>query len=221
MAAPKTWPIARKATQFVLRPEGSHSYEFGMPLGLVLREMLSLVNNAREAKYLLRENDIKVDGKRVIEPSRIVGFMDVLEIPVVGSYRVSINKNGKLELKQIPAAESKYKICKVNGKKSLRKNQTAIYLHDGKSIVGKTDFRVGDSALYDFGSKTVERLELKEKASVILTGGKHIGYVGNIVKIIPTKVEEDKVVVKTKDEEFVTLKKFVFVIGKEKPQIAV
>ncbi len=220
MAAPKKWPLSRKGIKFIARPKpGSHKLEVGMPLGVVLREIFRIAPNMREIKYALRTKDIKIDGRKVIEPSRIIGFMDILEIPGAGSFRVIIDCKGFLKFASVPEKEAGFKICKITGKNTLPKNETAIHLHDGKTIIAKSDFKAGDSVVYHLENKKTDRLELKEGASIILTGGRHIGYIGNIVKIEPTKTSDDKVVVKTKDSEFVTLKKYVFVIGKDKPMI--
>ena len=45
---PKSWPVPRKGTAYVIRP--SFSPHKGLPLLVVLRDMLDVVKNRKEVK---------------------------------------------------------------------------------------------------------------------------------------------------------------------------
>jgi small subunit ribosomal protein S4e len=78
-AAPRTWPLPRKGTKWVLRPgPGPHPQEECLPLGLALRDILHITASARESRILLREGKVRIDGKVVKDPARGVGLMDVV-----------------------------------------------------------------------------------------------------------------------------------------------
>ena len=64
IAAPKTWPILRKAGAFVTRPRpNGHALAFTLPMSVVLRDILSLVDTSKQAKIAMREHEISVNGK--------------------------------------------------------------------------------------------------------------------------------------------------------------
>ena len=52
--APKSWPVPRKSNVWVTSPNpGPHSLDGCMPLSVVLRDMLKVVDTAAEAKKVL------------------------------------------------------------------------------------------------------------------------------------------------------------------------
>src|SRR5437868_2925966 len=81
IVAPKTWPILRKTTTFIARPKpNGQKLELTMPVVLVMREMLGLVQTAAQARRILRSQPVTVNGKRVYDTDSTVGFMDLLAI---------------------------------------------------------------------------------------------------------------------------------------------
>ncbi len=213
---PRTWQLSRKRFTFVSRPDpGAHRFEMGLPISIVLRDLLKLGRNQREIKYILSNKEILVDGKRQKEPNFIVGLMDVISIPELKkSFRIMLNENGKLCV--VNAHESNLKICRITGKKTLKGKKQALYFHDGKTSVVEGDYNVSDSVIMEIGAGIKKNLPLKEGAEILLTGGNHMGEIGEIMKIVRYKAKDDGIVVKTNDEEFMTLKKYAFVIGEIK-----
>ena len=64
MEMPRTWQMTRKTDIWVQKPNPSgHSIEMCMPLGVVLRDVLGLAHNMREAKRILHSRKVSVDGK--------------------------------------------------------------------------------------------------------------------------------------------------------------
>ena len=52
--APKTWPIHPKEDTWTVKPSaGSHSIENSLSLTLVIRDILKLADNSREAKRII------------------------------------------------------------------------------------------------------------------------------------------------------------------------
>lgn len=224
IAAPRSWRIKRKKLVYITRPNpGAHSFDRGMPLNVVLKEVLGIAESTKEVKSIMNSKKIFVDGKFVYDHRFIVGFMDVLEIRSLDKhYRVLFNTRGQLIFTEISPGEADIKVCRVERKKIISRGESRLYLHDGKTVVFDSPCSVGDSLLIDIRTKKPkQRLELKQGASVLLTGGKHKGYVGNIVQIIARKLQDDKVVVRTPKGEFKTSKKYAFVIGDDKPIINV
>ncbi|HNR58014.1 MAG TPA: 30S ribosomal protein S4e, partial [Methanothrix sp.] len=54
VASPRSWPIARKIHTWVAKSKpGPHSEKGSIPLVIVIRDLLGLVDNSREAKRVL------------------------------------------------------------------------------------------------------------------------------------------------------------------------
>ena len=216
---PKTWDIKKKEIKYIKRPNpGAHSFNNGMALSTFLKEVMKIAKTEREVRNILTKSELIVDGKRRKDPKHVVGFLDVISIPLTKDiFRVILNKKGKLDYTKIDDKESKLKICKVIGKRSTKKG-LQINLSDGKNIFSdKKDIKVGDSILIDFEKKEIkERLELKKDSLVILNKGKHIGKIVNVQEI-----KDNQMKCKGKDEVFETSKKYAFVVGKDKPLIKI
>ena len=61
ISAPKTWKINRQENTFVIRPTASgHQLGSGLPLGVILRDFLKLVNTTSEVKKLLASDELEV-----------------------------------------------------------------------------------------------------------------------------------------------------------------
>ena len=53
---PKSWPITRKGTKYLVRPNSDiHS---GIPILIILRDMLKIAQNRREVKRAIHEKNI-------------------------------------------------------------------------------------------------------------------------------------------------------------------
>ena len=83
-------------------------------------------------------------------------------------------------------------------------------------LVEKDSYKVGDTILIEMPSqKIVDHFKLEKGSSILLTSGKYVGSVG-----ILKEIDQKKIVYKSSsNEEHITLKKYVYVIGKDKPAI--
>jgi small subunit ribosomal protein S4e len=217
LTVPVSWPIKRKGQTFVIRPFPGKAFETGMPLSLVLKDMLSYCKTSKEVKALLRDKEIMIDGKRRKEEKYLVGLMDVLSIPLTKEYfRMEINKNKRLELVKIDAEEAGLKILKIIGKTTIKKGFTQLNFFDGRNLTLKGDkYKIGDSVVVKIPTQEItEHLTFEKGSYAYVTEGGHTGYHGLIEEIIDGSVK-----IKSGDVVFITPKKTVFVIGKNKPLI--
>lgn len=221
--APKSWPIHPKEDTWTVKPSaGPHSIEDALPLTLIIRDILGLADNSREAKRIINSGNVIIDGNVVKDYKFPVGFMDVIEIPKTGeSYRVLLDNKGRLQLKEIDNADSK--LCKIVNKTTIKGGKIQLNLHDGKNIiVDETELNVGDVISISAPEQDIkESLPLKVGATVLVTGGKHTGELGKVSEIIINKSSNPNTIVieNSAKDEFLTLKDYAFVVGTDSPII--
>ena len=225
IAAPKTWPVARKISKFITKPNpGKHKLSHSIALAVVFRELLHLAKSTREIKYMLNNQEILVDAKRVKDHRYMMGLMDILSIPKLNKhYRILLNTKGRLQLIEIDDKKAKLKPCKVAAKK-LYKGKIQLSLFDGRTILtDKNDIKVDDTVVIELPSqKIIGHLKLEKSSLVLLTEGKHIGDNGKVEDFkFKGKLTATTVLIKSSstDQTFETYTKYAFVIGKDKPII--
>ncbi len=226
LAAPKTWKISRKSAKWIIKPvPGPHSAEMSIPLGVLLRDILGLAKTAREAKYILKNGKVKVDGKVRKSLKFPVGFMDVVSIPTLDKYyRMIYDKLGRLTPLEISRNEASKKLVKVIKKTAVKGGKIQLNLHDDRNILTDNgDIKTGDSLVISVPNQSVgDILKMKEGNIAYVTGGQHIGELAQIVKIVPgTITRPPQILLKRGDEEFLTKKDYVFVVGGENPVLKI
>ncbi len=220
LAAPKAWQIQRKGIRFITKQTpGPHKIEMSMPLSVILKEVLNYAGTSKEVKKILNSNDVKIDGKTRRDFRFPIGLFDTIEFANINEcFRIILNRQGKLDLVKINHDECKLKPCKITGK-TMVNGKLQLNLYDGKNVlVGKNDYNVGDTILFSVDdNKISKRLKLEKKSTIFLTGGKHIGEVGNVEDIAQNKIiyKDDK------GDLIETLKDYAFVIGEGKPVITI
>ena len=215
--APKNWPIKRKETKWTTRPKsGAHQIDRCITFNLVVKEMLNYASTTREVRYILNNKSVLVNKKPVVDSHLSIGFMDILEIPETKeAYRMILNKEGKFELIGLKKNLENLKPFKITGKKILKGKKLQLNLIDSKNILVEKDvYKTGDTVVVDLSKNLIhDHLKLEKGSEVFLLGGKHMGTHGEVTEIIKEKnLNEDRVLIKTQDSQFETLKKYVFVI---------
>ena len=132
--APKIWPIHRKEAVWTVMPKpGAHSISRALPLTLIVRDILGFAKSAKEAKTIISQGKIIVDGKVRRDERFLAGLMDVISIPdTKTSYRVLPSKKG-LFLHPINVSESAFKLCRIEDKTVVAGGNIHLNLHDGSS----------------------------------------------------------------------------------------
>ncbi len=226
LAAPKSWNISRKDNTWAIEPRpGPHSKKTGIPLGIVVRDMLNLAKNMREVKYILRNGKIKVDGEVRRDYRFQVGFMDTISIPTMDKYyRMLYDRLGRLGLVEIGKDEAGKKIVRVNGKRKIKAGKIQLNLHDGRNIITTDNsIKTGDSLLISVPNQGIENvIKLEKGMTAYIIGKSHSGELAEIVDVIPGTISREPLVKLKEDEnEIMTKKEYVFVVGKEEPLIKI
>lgn len=226
LAAPRAWHIKKKQAVWVLKPlPGAHGEEESVPLGVVLRDYLGLVDRMGEARRIIGNRDVLVDGKPAFSPKQAVGFMDVISIPKnEEQYRVVFDTHGRLIVHPISAAASSWKLCRVENKTTVPGGKTQVNLHDGRNILVKEAglYKTGDTLkVHVPDQKVMGHFPLGENHVAVITGGAHIGQVATVRDVQVTRgPQENLVTLQAGGEPFSTIKPYVFVVGKDKSEVS-
>lgn len=134
--APKHWKIARKENKWTIKPHpGPHNKE-AIPLAFILRDNLGYAHTLREAKHILNERKVMINGKVRTDFKFPVGIMDVVEIPLTSQfYRVLPNRKGILILHPITDEEKHLRPLKITGKCTVERGRTQLHFHDGTTLL--------------------------------------------------------------------------------------
>ncbi|MBS3085455.1 hypothetical protein J4225_02110 [Candidatus Pacearchaeota archaeon] len=180
---PKTWPITRKGTAYVVKP--SSNLKNGIPIVIALRDMLNLAQNRKEVKKAILEKIILINKMSVKNDRKAMVLFDVLSIvPSKKDYRLIINERGKFKLEEINEGEAGKKLAKIINKKTLKGKKVQLNLSDGRNILSKEKHNIGDSLILTFKENKIEKtLPLKDNSNVLIFSGKHSGTKGKIVKL--------------------------------------
>ena len=233
--APKHWPIHRKEFTWVVKPaDGPHSLLGCSPLAVVVRDELGFAKTRKEAKTIISQGKIHVNGKIRKKDDFPIGLMDVISIPdIAKSYRVLPSYKG-LILNEIGNEESKFKISRIEDKTVVGSGNIQLHLHDGSNIVIKiADPKNPQEDVYETldtlkislpEGQIIEHTKMKEKDYALITGGKNIGRHGRITEIEKTEAKKRRnALVTIQDDEgkrYQTILDFVFAIGETRPLIS-
>jgi len=221
MAAPNSWAIPRKTSHWVTKPRpGPHGTQESMPLLAVVRDMLKLCDNSREARFIIGGRGIAVDGRVVTDYKFPVGLMDVITVVKTKlSYRMLVDYKAKLQLVAIEDIEKGWKLARIDDKSVQRKGKVQLNLHDGRCIVlPKDQYKTGDVLKLEVPSQKIMKAFKLEKGSMaMLIGGAHPGAVRVIETYQIRRGSAPNLV--TFKEGGSTVKENVFVVGDKVPEI--
>jgi len=221
ITVPVSWPIARKSHAWVAKTSpGPHSAGDSMPLVMVIRDMLKLVDNAREAKRVLNEGKVLVDGKIQKDYKLPIGIFDVISIPTSNQqYRMLKDEKGMFYLSSLEEVEGR-KLARIENTPSIKGKKQQLNLSDGSNKLAEGEFKVGDSLVLSLPDKSIEdRIGFEVGNLAMVVGGKHSGQTGKIKEIITVKSSQHNRVIISGDKEFETIEDYVYMIGIDQPVI--
>jgi len=196
--APKSWPIARKGTKYVVKPK--QSIKKGLPILIILRNNLKIAQNRKEVKKALYLEQITLNNKVIRDEKNSALLFDVIKIvPSKKSYRLVLSEKGRFKLEEINK-NTDQKIAKVVSKKILKGKKRQLNLSDGNNFISDLKCETNDSVIIDFKNKKkiIKCLPLKKEMNALVFSGKHSGKQGIIEKI---KKERKMVELKIKDKK--------------------
>lgn len=221
LVAPKSWGIQRKISTWVTKPSsGPHAVGRSVPLLVLLRDMMKMCDSAREAKHIIGNRNILVDGRTVTDHKFPVGFMDVVSVPKTGDhYRMMMDTHGRFRLTSITGDEAKTKLLRIENKKTLPGGKLQLNLHDGRNmLIEKNIYKTGDVLKVDIEqNKILKHIPLKEGNLALLVGGSHPGELVTVQSFKIKRGSSQNLI--SFKEGFATVWDHVFVVGTKSPEI--
>ena len=219
LSVPNSWPVERKEETFTVKAGAGPHGESGVPLLILLRDVLNYVDSKKEAKYALNHGSVLVNGDSVRDPNRPIGMFDILAFTERDEYyRVFPDEGGRLALTPIDEGDADGRLGKIVRKQQVPGGDTQITLHDGSNLVveADSDYSTGDSVVVDLNDNSVvAHFPYEEGALVTAIDGRHAGEIGTVEEILVTPGSGNNSVTVTQDDEgegFETIESYVVVI---------
>lgn len=184
--------------------------------------MLKLVNSSKEAKRILHDGSVLVDGNIVRDYRFPVGLFDVITMPKIDtSYRVILDRKQRLMLHKV--TDSGIKLYRITDKTNVKGGATQLNLHDGSNIISDDfSYRTSDSVLVSIPErKVLQHFVYKPGNLALITGGAHSGELATIKEIKKVRSSMPNMVSLRSTYDFETVEDYVFVIGKNTPEMEI
>ena len=233
--APKFWTIHRKEATWTIKPvPGPHPIIESLPLALLIRDVLGLGKTKKEARSIISQGKIIVDGKVRKEEKFPIGLMDVVYVmDAENQYRVLPSEKG-LILHPIDKEESSFKLCRIENKSVVPGGHVQLNLHDGRIILVKVkDPRNREEDVYqsmdvlkiDVPTEEIRgHVKLGENLTALIIAGKNRGKYGKVVAIEKEREQRRRKQLVTIEDShgnrFQTVLDYVFTLGETKPLIS-
>jgi len=233
--APRVWSIERKQYTWIGKPSaGPHQTDQCVTLTLSLRDLLGVAKTAREAKTIVSQGKVQVDGKIRKDEYYPAGLMDVITLPDSNhSYRVLPSPKG-LILHPIEKEEAGFKLCRIEEKNTIKNGHIQLDLHDGTNVLVRVadakkptedTYHVLDTVKMGLKERDIQGyMKLAKDVPVLLVGGKNVGKHGKIVEIEESKGQKRRELLVTIEDKsgnrFQTTMNFVFAVGEAAPSIS-
>ena len=195
----KFWPVPRKGTKYIAR--ASHEKTEGIPLIVVMRDVLKLVKSKKELQKLINEKKVEINGKLIRDVKYPVMLFDSLSFKDINKYYKAVLKGKRVGFEEIDEKKAGSRIYKVIKKRQIKDKKIQLNLNNGKNILSSEKIKTGDFiVLSNKDGKIIQTISLGHDSDVIVVDGKHIGKQGKI-KEIAKKGENDIAVILTEEGE--------------------
>jgi len=219
LAAPRTWMLDKLTGVFAPRPStGPHKLRECLPLILFIRNRLKYALTYDEAKKIMKQRLIKVDGKVRTDMTYPAGFMDVITIEKTGEYfRLLYDVKGRYTVHRVSKQEAEYKLCKVRKVMVGPKAVPFLVTHDGRTIRYPDPMvKTNDTIKLNIATGKIEDYVKFDSGNLcMVTGGHNLGRVGLVTHRERHPGGFDIVHVKdAAGHSFATRLNNIFIIGK-------
>jgi len=227
VVSPKSWGIARKSEKFVTKTSPGPHNKNALPIVVWARDQMGIVRNMKEAKHVLREREIIVNGRPVRHADMGIGIFDIVSIPKSGKhYRILRDKKGRHVTIPIDEESASSRLVKITNKTIVKGGKTQLNLRDGSNVITDKQYKSGDSVVLSLkegqANQIIDHFPFQTGNVAMIIGGKHSGVVGRITERISVPGSlSNRVILKDEQsgETFETVEEYVVMVGRESPAI--
>jgi small subunit ribosomal protein S4e len=236
LAVPNSWPVERKEETYTTTAGAGPHGDDGVPLLIILRDVLGYADSKKEARYALGQDSVLVNGTPVSDERRPIGMFDILTFREREEhYRVFPDEGGRLSLTPIDPDAAGSKLGKIEGKRQVPGGDTQLTLHDGQTLlVDEADqYGANDSIVVSNedseersssddasgqgprADEVVAHFPYEEGALVTAVRGAHAGRIGTIdeIQVTPGSSANNVLIEDVHGEaDFETVEEYVVVI---------
>ena len=220
LSAPDSWPVERKNQVYTVASKAGPHGGDAVPLVVFVRDVLGYVENAKELRYALENDDVLVNHKAVSDHSLPVGNFDIVAFPTRDEYyRVFPGEGGRLSLVPVEEDAADNKLARIDDVTHVSGGDVQLNLHNGGNVLVEDDgYSTNDSVVVDLETNEIlERFAFEEGSAITAVDGKHSGEVGELIEYNVNEGSSDNTVVAEHPDgsSFETVEKYVFVIGED------
>jgi small subunit ribosomal protein S4e len=216
LSVPNSWPVERKTAKFTVKADAGPHGEQGVPLLIMLRDVLGYVDSRKEARYALNQGTVLVNGESLDDEERPIGMFDIVEFTERDEhYRVFPDEGGRLALSPIDPADADSKLGKIVGKRQVPGGATQLTLHDGRTLeIEGGEYAGSDSVVVDYEDEILAHFPYEEGALVTAVRGQHAGEIGDIetIQVTPGSAPNNVIVTQDEGDGFETIAEYIVVI---------
>ncbi|QGN06013.1 30S ribosomal protein S4e [Halorhabdus sp. CBA1104] len=218
LSVPERWPVERKTETFTVSADAGPHGEAGVPLLIVLRDVLGYVDSRKEARFALDQDQVLINGEPESDETRPVGMFDILAFREREEfYRIFPGDGGRLALTPIDEESAQSKLGKIVEKRNVPGGDVQLTLHDGETLlVGEDDpYTPNDSIVVaNEDEEIVAHFTYEEGALVTAVDGQHAGEIGEIetIQVTASSADNNVIVERTDGSTFETVEEYVVVI---------
>ena len=228
MVAPKSWGIKRKTNKFITKPSPGPHNSNALPAGVWLRDHMEFARTKKEAKQILRQRDMIVNGRPCRHFDMGIGIFDIIALPKINKYyRIVRDRSGKHKTIEITEAESQSRLAKITNKTLLKGGKVQLNLRDGSNLLGDNSYKSKDSIEISLKEgevgKILDHFPFVVGNVAMVVDGRHSGAVGRIKEIITVFGSVPNRVILTDietEKEFETIDQYVIMVGREQSAVA-
>ena len=227
MVSPKSWGIARKTNKFITKPSPGPHNANALPAGVWLRDHMKFARTKKEAKQILRQRDMIVNGRPCRHFDMGIGIFDIIALPKINKYyRIVRDRSGRHKSVEITEEASQSRLAKITNKTLLKGGKVQLNLRDGSNLIGDNTYKSRDSIEVslkegEFG-KILDHFPFAVGNVAMAVDGRHSGSVGKIKEVIPVFGSVPNRVILTDVEtgnEFETIDQYIIMVGREQSAV--
>lgn len=220
MTAPDAWQIARKESKYVVSTAHGPHDASALPIGIWIRDHMDLAQNTKEVKKILRDRNVVLNGKIVIDEHIGIDVFDIISFPKINKhYMILVDEKGRHTEHEISADAAKVQLVKIANKTTIVGGKTQINLTSGVNFIGDNSYKGKDSLV--IGIVGDDRFVVQQHFPfavgnmAVVIGGQHTMKTGKIVEILVQQSSlSNRVILEGADgQKFETIEDYIYMIG--------